>query len=491
MTNEELKEIDSIFDDSAFELLRVKLDNNDFFSGYWAIRAKGTAPITFILEMKDIEDFESQKDAIFEARIALQNEIFRYSFWPETTKYQNLYSFKTSRSGSDQFYINFLYLKGKEFYFIGKTKLGKRQRGTVGDKTKGKIQPITDEEKLSLEKIWNFIKDLTDNTLEGYNHTQKFKAVFTKLSYARNLQQIQLFSEGGDSFSNEYASVEQRISYCAFHTPTYIPLYEEIEKQVFDVMEKNGYNKNSELNVLSIGCGPATDYWGWKGIAKNKNFKLKYTGIDLNDWNQWNPSVTKNCFGFPHTLNLLDPIENAEFYMGQTEGNLLQYVKNHKDDISKFDVIHFPISFKEIHKASDELRNALTTLTNLASNKTYFLISDVCKTIQYDLLIDRIVNVFGNEKFKYFSQCHRGNEARIPEEDKVVFNQKTEQSEEKLKNFRYRGFLLQKDEDLKETLSDFAYIGNMLWIYADFKNQKWNLCNTTDLDTTTTSDIPF
>lgn len=75
-----------------------------------------------------------------------------------------------------------------------------------------------------------------------------------------------------------------------------------------------------EYNILSLGCGPCTDYFGILNsiTSNNRNIRLNYLGIDINnDWNpihNWMRQRLGNTYGVL-TMDVFDFLANPAHYL--------------------------------------------------------------------------------------------------------------------------------------------------------------------------------
>ena len=191
----------------------------------------------------------------------------------------------------------------------------------------------------------------------------------------------------------------------------------EIERHLYDY--SNTIQDNEELNILSIGCGPSSDLFGFENYNKSldEHKTINYIGIDLN--RKWFYIHEKLKSKSQHNQKINYIYEDIFEYIDQinpfrkrlkTNILILQYVIS---DMAKYN------SEKEMHNFFDRL---MEDIILYMPNNSMVIINDINNYELSNKYFDYIANILHNEDYiidkRYYESKYRATasygEAIVP-----------------------------------------------------------------------------
>lgn len=141
-----------------------------------------------------------------------------------------------------------------------------------------KINLIFNDFKLDLDRIGTFC-ELKDLRFNG-NHTP--------------------------DYSND---IIQRL-YLLRYFPAYLTEY---YLMYVDMFEKDFLDE--DLNIISIGAGCGIDFWSCKFAIENlgEQVNIRYTGIDIIDWNYWDELDELECYLLNNDINEMESLDEEGY----------------------------------------------------------------------------------------------------------------------------------------------------------------------------------
>lgn len=128
---------------------------------------------------------------------------------------------------------------------------------------------------------------------------------------------------------NVHYGIDGRIYNCTNILSFYVGKYAyKYSSEIGHVFNYPRFGVFQEYNILSLGCGPCTDYFGILNsiISNNRNIRLNYLGIDINnDWNpihNWMLQRLGNTYGVL-TMDVYDFLANPAHYLERYVPNII------------------------------------------------------------------------------------------------------------------------------------------------------------------------
>lgn len=145
--------------------------------------------------------------------------------------------------------------------------------------------------------------------------------------------------------------------------------------EIESIFERFFYNCHSHIKVASVGCGPASEFYGITDFLENNTdckLSFDYTGLDIDDF--WQPiwDYTQENF------------KNAKF----VKSDFFKYYKEH--ELPEVVIINYMLSDMAKYKP-DGIKNFLDDLKNFISEMPYGVI--IINDINYEK--DTVETAFG------------------------------------------------------------------------------------------------
>lgn len=216
-----------------------------------------------------------------------------------------------------------------------------------------------------------FMRDKMD---EIYND---FKDNLAKEDKYCKLKQFKFNSSNIPDYNEEIIQQYYLLRYIPAYLVEYYKIYEDaLNKEFLD----------DKLNVLSVGCGAGIDLVAAHYVMKSSknNIKLRYTGLDIVNWNYW-----EDC-------------DEEAYFIKDNICNLS------KLDEEEYNVIIFPKSIGEF--SVDEFNNLKSCIsnTNFISDKIMIIASMRNTRVFSD--IDRVKGIINEIKNKGYTSLDNVNQ---------------------------------------------------------------------------------